>query len=358
MKSQSFEGKTQTIKDIGIVTSRGFDYRSVNYNKKVKLEGTFGETIVIPHRPSSLLANAVSAFQKVLLDQFGEVNQNGEATDFIDEKGCTTNETGYAPIKNLHTTISALRVVDASDDTEWETPLIQSYLIAKLAQNKTSNVDKLKEVITNNNLDNILKLIPEETLRIILQIKPHINIREHIKNEVKFSPVTPEVETKLVNYIQTNPNLTLEIECLAMGPKGNIAIVWKSNKHMITLREELEKIGCVLKCEPKSISTTLGYFPNCTNNNFSEIHAALIKATKAFNRVLRENSANRFFPVNLNDINIVKFSRNDLHTDYSLMTRLIRDDRLSSEYHQVLFPARVQRMKDESNKLKISGLIM
>ncbi|WP_454785364.1 hypothetical protein [Legionella sp. WA2024007413] len=339
--SNTFFGFRSKLQKIDLKTT-AIDEVKVRLNRTNKLFGSFGETLVIFHEPGTALGQFIVNFQNELLNYFTKAVQNLESKQFVSEKEESSQPTFFAPITNPHTTIAALRVIDSYDENSWNNCLVQSYLYTKLMQYPPKNeeieiIERCKLLILDNrNLDNVLNELPPALLRKILRIEDEdIDVLHFIKSQSHSSLINTTAEQSIVNQILNNPSIELEMESISLNANGSLGIKWKLNEQILDLRESLIQIGAIAKHGSQVLTTTIGYFPNCSEDYRNEIKQVLQ------NIILKVESGYDCTPkflLNLYELQLVQFSRNDLHPNYIKKTFFLEQQHISNIIQQQEFP--------------------
>lgn len=313
---------------------------SVAANFNNKLHGTFGETIVVFHPADSQLGEWIRAIQHELKQIFRTLHPSLAHQYFITNDGHHGYGTDFAPIENPHTTIIAMRVIDSNDRASWDKRLIQSYLIAKAQQYHHITHENIKadlDILFNqDDLTKIIAHIGESRIRKWLQIDDHTHLRNHILCHAHDSLHDQSIEQTITNLITQHPTLMLELDSIALAPNGSLGIRWKENNDLIQLREAFVDIGGIAKHGNEVINTTLGYFPFCTPEIAKSI---LMKLSSIESTIASKLPSNRQFQLPLQEAELVKFSRNDLHKDYIREVKLLINNQLNISFEQTIaFP--------------------
>jgi len=276
-------------KQIVIDSSHQIDGEKVKSNRTVKLEGTFGETIVVFHEAVSPLGQLIRAIQKHIITILGEVSQDRAVNDFASANGDMATPTSFAPIQNPHTTIIAMHVIDALDASSWRKKTIAS----------------------------------------------------HIYTEAE--------ERSIVARMQADPVVHLEMEAVVLCPNGVLGIKWRLHEGLIALRRELSKNGGIAKHGDETITTTIGYFPDC-NEAVREKIANVLEFVCTERNLLpvtqQQLYAGLTFAVNLTEAKFVKFARNDLDPEFVVMSDLLLSNHLCLDFYNSEFPIELIRKKE------------
>lgn len=324
---------------VQVLANQTIDDERVALSRLNKLKGTYGETIVIFHNEETALGQFVREIQKNIIAHFGEVKQCIELDEFVDEFGKKSGITGFSVIKQPHTTLSALRVVDAKDENTWNEKLIQSYLYAKFTEYQTKPDERIeisaaKEKILNcNTLDELFTDVSQDLIKKVLAIKEEnpVKLREFIITQSHSSLLYARLEELILQNINQQPCITLHLDAIVLSPNGSLGIRWKKNDDIAALRKEFAKMGGIAKHGDDVITTTIGYFPYCNESSRLQIK-------KIMEDIVRKNNiVQRDFVINLKDAQLVKFSRNDLHPDFIKASKMISNDHLSSQFANVDF---------------------
>lgn len=317
---------------------------SVEMNHDNKLYGTFGETIVVFHRESNDLGDYIRTVQAELKKQFRSITPSMLHQSYITSDGNHGRATDFAPIENPHTTIIAMRVIDAKSKKTWNKRLIQSYLIAKAKHYQHTTNDsvaaELNILLTYDELPTLISNIGDSRIRQWLQLDNTVNLAEYILNHSHDTLHEHASEQAITDQVMQHPSIMLEIDSIALAPNGSLGIRWNENDDLIKLREAFSELGGVAKHGNEVINTTIGYFPFCTSSNAETILEMLktIESTLA-----GKLPATRQFQLALLDAEFVKFSRNDLHPDRIEETRLLIDNKLNTDFEKdIEFPDKLQ----------------
>jgi|GEM_PF-6715530 hypothetical protein len=345
-----------------INTDNPIEPEKVKANRLNKLYGTFGETIVVFHDASSTLGAAIRTLQDKIVQRLGIVSQDLRKGIFVDKDGLAAKPTSFAPILNPHTTIIAMRVIDASDLQSWNECLIESFLYAKFSQYQAAPDERIQiesakqAIIMQRNLDHLFQELNPDLLKKVLSITdPATDIRKLIEMEAPFTPLDRKKEIEIVRKIEKNPVLMLELDSISLSPNGSLGIRWKINHDILLLRTELSELGGIPKHGADIITTTIGYFPYCTEASKAEIHQAVQDSLPDFLQTIETNphrtsQADICFEIDINKAQLVKFSRNDLHPDYIIKTDLFANEQLCDEYHLSAFPSQLLQQKNQAQK--------
>ncbi|VVC75790.1 hypothetical protein AQUSIP_10870 [Aquicella siphonis] len=327
-----------------VITAAAIEESLVALNRNNKLFGSFGETLVIFHNDMTPLGAFIRAIQSALTACYGVAVQDSQAGIFLDQSGRKAGPTAFAPIPNPHTTIIAMRVIDAYDEISWDKSLIQSYLYAKFSQyqpgiDEQDIVSEDKSLILREfELDTVLNRLPEKLVRNVLGIPdPSVNLHEFILLQSHLPLIYPRLESAIIHQTRVDHSIQLSIESLSLNANGSLGIKWKRNDELVALRKALSGLGGIAKHGDDIITTTVGYFPYCTETWRLEIANTL-------ERILMDFKTTRNMPeisctINLHETQLVKFTRNDLHPDYILSQPFISGEHLSNEINRVDFPA-------------------
>lgn len=341
--STSFTSKTIQKQPVPVIEANKFiEENKVELNRRNKLFGSFGETIVVFHNATSPLGVFIDTFQAELLKRFCKASQNVEQGLFVNENDSSANSISFVPISNPHTTVIAMRVIDAYDKNSWDERLIQTYLYAKLTQYQPEedeisviNTGKLL-ILEQFNLEEFINMVPISILRKALGFQDeHISIFNYILLQSHVSLISYPLEQIIVNKIQSNPEVVLEIESISLNANGSLGIKWSINDDIISLRKLLSQIGGVAKHGDNIITTTIGYFPYCKEDCRNEIKQTLENIIIEMNT---ETTPTTKYLVDLKEMQLVKFARNDLCRDFITTTTLLDHGHLSTKENQDEFP--------------------
>lgn len=317
---------------------------SVEMNHDNKLYGTFGETIVVFHRESNDLGDYIRTVQAELKKLFRTITPSMLHQSFITSDGYHGRATDFAPIENPHTTIIAMRVIDAINKKTWDKRLIQSFLISKAKHHQHQTAESIEKelpiLLSNDDLPTLIAKIGDSCLRQWLSLDNTVNLSIYIRQHSHDTLHERASEQAITEQIKQHPTITLEIDSIALAPNGSLGIRWKENDDLIKLREAFSELGGVAKHGNEVINTTIGYFPFCTASNAETILEMLktIESTLA-----GKLPATRQFQLALLDAEFVKFSRNDLHPDRIDETRLLVDNKLNTDFEkEVEFPDKLK----------------
>jgi hypothetical protein len=325
-----------------ILKTTTIDEAKVGLNRTQKLFGSFGVTFVIFHDVHSLLGQFIRNFQNELLKHFSKVIQNLETKDFVSDCDQPLTPSSFALIANPHTTIAAMRVIDSYDKKSWDSCLAQSYLHVKLNEYQPQNeeielIEQSKMMLLENmNLEKVLNFLTPVLLRKILKIESeYIDIRRFIMEQCHASLLTDDIEQAIITYIQNNPIVELEMESISLNANGSLGIKWKTNEQIIGLRKSLSYIGGVAKHGYNVITTTIGYFPYCSESYRHEI-------TQVLQEVIRKMESSNSLPtqifLNVSELQFVQFSRNDLQQNFINKILFVNNQHISTEAQDQEFP--------------------
>ncbi|KTC83419.1 hypothetical protein [Legionella cincinnatiensis] len=315
----------------------------VRLNRANKVLGSFGETLVIFHDVTTPIGQFIRNFQKELLTYFSKAIPSEEKKEFICESNEPIKPTSFAVIDNPHTTITAMRVIDSYDKSSWDNCLVRSYLYVKLIQyqpapEEIEKINQCKALLLNSmNLEEIFTHLTPALLRKILKIESEtIDIHRFITYDSHASLVTDSVDQSIVNQIQNNPLVKLEIESILLNANGSLGIKWKINEQILDLRRILSQIGGIAKHGSSVITTTIGFFPYCSEEHRDEIEQAL---QNILLKMERSDNFTTEFLFNLLEMQFVQFSRNDLHQDFINKTLFLDHQHISNLIQQQEFPS-------------------
>ncbi|PWY54861.1 hypothetical protein DGG96_14660 [Legionella qingyii] len=341
--SNTFFVLNSQLQKIALKTT-AIDENKVSINRTNKLFGSFGETLVIFHEAGSALGQFIINFQNELLNHFPKAIQNLEAQQFISENNERIGPTSFAPITNLHTTIAALRVIDSYDENSWNNCLMQSYLYAKLTQYQPEmeeiEIIELSKImlLDNMDLDKVLNTLAPTLSRKILGIEDEAtDILHFVKIQCHTSLLSDTVEQSLVAQIQKKPIVELELESISLNTNGSLGIRWKLNEQIMDLRGALSQIGGIAKHGAQVLTTTIGYFPYCSEHCRDEIKQVL---QEIISKVESAENCPPKFLLNLTDLQLVQFSRNDLHQNFIKKTLFLDQQHISNMIQQQEFPGK------------------
>lgn len=318
------------------------DEEKVGLNRANKVLGSFGETLVIFHDETTLIGQFIRNIQKELLSYFSKATPSEEKKEFFSESNEPIKSTSFAVIDNPHTTITAMRVIDSYDKSSWDNCLIRSYLYVKLSQyqavpEEMEYINECKTLLLDNmNLEELFNKLTPDFLRKILKIEDDaVDVRRFITADSHASLVTDSIDQSIVNQIQTHPFVKLEIESILLNTNGSLGIKWKINEQILDLRRILGQIGGIAKHGSDVITTTIGFFPYCTEDCRDVIKQVLE------NIILKmERSANftTEFLINVLEMQFVQFSRNDLHPNFINKALFLDHEHISNLIQQQEFP--------------------
>lgn len=319
---------------------------SVEINHSSKLYGSFGETIVVFHRETNNLGDYIRFIQTELTKLFRTITPSMLHQEFITTDGYRGRATDFAPIENPHTTIIAMRVIDAKSKATWDKRLVQSFLIAKAKHYQHTTHDsvanELQILLSHYDLATLISKIGDARIRQWLQLDNTVNLAEYILSHSHDSLHESACEQAVTEQVMQHPSIMLEIDCIALSTNGSLGIRWKENDDLIKLRETFSELGGVAKHGNEVINTTIGYFPYCNRPYAAEILEKLKKIEPILNAKLPEN---RQFRLTLTEAEFVKFSRNDLHPDRIVESRLLIDNKLNTDFEkEVEFPVELQQV--------------
>lgn len=317
---------------------------SVAKNHDNKLYGTFGETIVVFHREGVDLGDYIRKIQAELKQLFRTITPSMLHQSYITSDGYHGRATDFAPIENPHTTIIAMRVIDAKNKTTWDKRLIQSFLISKAKHHQhhtNESIDKeLHILLSNDDLAILIAKIGDARLRQWLALDHSVNLANYILQHSHDTLHESTCEQAITEQIKQHPTVTLEIDSIELAPNGSLGIRWKENGDLIKLREAFSELGGIAKHGNEVINTTIGYFPFCTKLYAEDI---LEKLKSIESRLAEKLPATRQFELSLLEAEFIKFSRNDLHPDRIEETRLLIDSKLNTDFEKdVEFPDKLK----------------
>ncbi|MCW8443609.1 hypothetical protein OQJ05_06050 [Fluoribacter gormanii] len=333
-----FNSKSQKI----TLKTTAIDEQKVSLNRTNKLLGSFGETLVIFHEAGSALGQFIINFQNELLNHFTKAIQNLESQQFISENEESIGPTSFAPITNLHTTIAALRVIDSYDKKSWNNCLMQSYLYAKLTQYqpKKEEIEIIElgkiMLLDDMDLDKVVNTLTPALLRKILAIEDEAtDIHHFVKIQCHTSLLSETVERSIVTQIHNDPIVELELESISLNANGSLGIKWKLNQQIMSLRGVLSQIGGIAKHGAQVLTTTIGYFPYCSECYRDEIKKVL---QEIICKLESDGDCTPKFHLNLSELQLVQFSRNDLHQNFINKTLFLDQQHISNRIQQQEFP--------------------
>lgn len=238
-------------------------------------------------------------FCKKIIQTFSE-----NATTVEDYEKIKTPSLAFIPIENLHVTLLAMGVVDASSEEDFLKKLVNNKAYRNLfifhLQNPSSTLNEEKPITTLLN-EVASANDPFEYLKSSIQKSALAAILERMESEEDF------ISSDLKEMLDDSPVILSAVE-LKITDNGSLVLQMAKSESLTKLKQTLVTIGGIAKTALGPFTaSTIGFFPNFSSTSVEERMHLLEKI-----RVLNEEIRQQKPVVVVDNIAFVAFKRNTL----------------------------------------------
>lgn len=252
--------------------------------------------------------NLCRNIQKSFAETFGRINE----LEYLDNPNVPGST--IIPIDNLHVTAIAMGVVDAKDETEFETRLkinaMYRACFKYLEQNASKEIFEINQPPYQVSADGLLAAVgsysgpdPDQILETILSPEISADIRKLMATEKE------ELSMKLASFIESGGAIFNVVE-LKVTDNGSIVLQMAPNNDLVQIKQGLVPLGGIAKASLGNMTaSTIGYLPNFHNIS-DEDKEAMKKLVSDYNQIIQQG-----YSIRMDRLDFVNFKVNTLSSD-------------------------------------------